>query len=140
MANEVKALALQTNKATEGIRLKIDTIQHSMTATVGEITQVSQVNTEINDLVASIATAVEEQAITTRDIANNVAQVAVGLRDMTGIVTQAAAVSMSLATEIDDVSQTSTEMECASEQVHTQVVALADQGQSLMDRVDTFKL
>ncbi len=140
VANEVKDLALQTNKATEGIRLKIDAIQHSMTATVGEITQVSQVNTEINDLVASIATAVEEQAITTRDIANNVGQVAVGLRDMTGIVTQAAEVSMSLATEIDDVSQTGTEMECASEQVHTQVVALAEQGQSLMDRVDTFKL
>ena len=66
VANEAKELAKQTNAATKDIRHKIDTMQRSTAGTVTEITAINRVMSEVDDLVASIATAVEEQAITTR--------------------------------------------------------------------------
>src|SRR5207253_3978970 len=104
VANEVKELAKQTNMATEDIREKIAAMQRSTEGTVAEIGQIHQVIIDVNDLVASIATAVEQQALTTRGIATNVGQAATGIKEMLGTVTHAAEVSEMIATEVAAVS------------------------------------
>ena len=71
VASEVKDLATQTNHASENIRAKIAAIQGSTENTVQTIAQVREVMTHVTDYVSTIAAAVEEQAITTRDMARN---------------------------------------------------------------------
>ena len=140
VANEVKELAKQTNAATEDIRRKIDTMQRSTAGTVTEITAINRVMSEVDDLVASIATAVEEQAITTREIANNTGQAAGGLKDMTGTVMEAAEVSQTIASDLLTVSQASGEMEAVSTELSTQATGLNTISQELKLLIEQFRL
>jgi methyl-accepting chemotaxis protein len=126
VANEVKALAQQTNTATEGIREKIEAIQQSTARAVQEIGQIHTVVTEVNESVASIASAVEEQAVTTKDMAQTVARVSHVARD--------------IADDMDSVSGVSTEMETTSTQLQNQAVSLTQMGQALQELVGTFRL
>jgi len=140
VANEVKELAKQTNAATEDIRRKIDTMQRSTAGTVTEITKINRVMNEVDDLVASIATAVEEQAITTREIANNTGQATGGLKDMTGTVTEAAEVSQTIAGDLLTVSQASEEMKAVSTKLSTQATGLNTISQELKLLIEQFRL
>ena len=140
VANEVKELAKQTNAATEDIRRKIDAMQRSTAGTVTEIAQISRVISEVNDLVTSIATAVEEQAITTREIANNTGQAAGGIKDMTGTVTEAAEISQTIARDLLTVSQASGEMEAVSTALSTQATGLHTISQELKRLIAHFRL
>ena len=140
VANEVKELAKQTNAATDSIRTKVHAIQRSTAGTVEKIAQISHVITDVNDLVASIASAVEEQAITTRDIASNIAQAATGIKDMLGPVTHAAAVSETMASEVAVVSNASTEMEAVSTHLNTNAASLVTMGQQLQQLMEQFQL
>jgi methyl-accepting chemotaxis protein len=140
VANEVKELAKQTNAATEDIRRKIDTMQRSTAGTVTEIAEINRVMSEVDDLVASIATAVEEQAITTREIANNTGQAAGGIKDMTGTVAEAAEVSQTIASDLLTVSQASGEMEAVSTELSTQAMGLNTISQELKLLIEQFRL
>ncbi len=74
VATEVKQLARQTAEATENIRGRIEAIQNSAQDAVQAIAEISDVVGKVNDVSRTIASAVEEQSITTRQIAQNVAQ------------------------------------------------------------------
>jgi len=140
VANEVKELAKQTNAATVNIRAKVDAIQRSTAGTVDKIAQISHVITDVNNLVASIAGAVEEQAITTRDIASNTAQAATGIRAMLGTVTHAAEVSETIASEVVVVSDASNEMEAVSIHLNNNAARLVTMGQQLQQLMAQFQL
>ncbi len=140
VAKEVKELAGQTNAATEDIRLKIATIQHSTEGTIEEIEQVNTVVHRVNNLVGNIATAVEEQAVTTKDMASNIGQIVTGLQDMTDSVTHATHVSHVIATDMATVSEVSTGIEASSSQLNTHAATLAKMGQTLKDIVNRFTL
>jgi methyl-accepting chemotaxis protein len=140
VANEVKALATQTNAATEDIRQKVEAMQRSTDSTVREITQIQQVMSDVNDLVASIASAVEEQAITTRDIAGNTGQAVTGLHAMVQTVTAATAVAGEMAGEMGTVHASSRELEATSDQLKQQATTLTQIGQALHNVVETFHL
>jgi chromosome segregation ATPase len=72
VANEVKDLAAQTNQATLEIREKIGAMQASTEKAVTKIRNINHVIHEVEDVIGSIATAVEEQTATTRDVASNI--------------------------------------------------------------------
>jgi methyl-accepting chemotaxis protein len=72
VANEVKELAKETAKATEDISQKIEAIQGDTGGAVDAIAQISSIIDQISDFQNTIATAVEEQAATTSEIARNV--------------------------------------------------------------------
>jgi methyl-accepting chemotaxis protein len=72
VANEVKELAKETANATEDISSKIVAIQGDTKESVQAIENISQIISTINDTQNSIASAVEEQAATTGDMARNV--------------------------------------------------------------------
>jgi len=153
VANEVKELAKQTNAATEDIRTKIATMQRSTAGTVAEITQIQQVMTDVNDLVMGIATAVEEQAVTTRDVADHIGRAAAGLQEMSktatrsatdiqetsGIVTQATLISDTIATAMASASQHGEEVSTVSAQFHSKAAGLAQMGRELQHLVEQFQ-
>jgi len=71
VANEVKELPKQTAVATEDISQKIEAIQNDTKAAVAAISQIGQIIGQINDFQNTIASAVEEQAATTNEIARS---------------------------------------------------------------------
>src|SRR5215813_7290100 len=78
VANEVKELAKETAKATEEIGQKIDAIQADTKGAVQAIGEISTIINQINDISNNIASAVEEQTVTTNEIARNVGEAAKG--------------------------------------------------------------
>ncbi len=100
VASEVKDLAKQTNNATEGIRGRIEAIQNSTDDTVTEMGNIHAVINEVNEIVTGIASAVEEQSATTRDIDGNITHASEGIQEMVKTVVQAADVARDVATNI----------------------------------------
>ncbi len=76
VANEVKELAKATARATEDIGLKIDAIQSDTRMAIDAIAHIGSIIDQINDMQATIATAVEQQTATTNEIGRNVAEAA----------------------------------------------------------------
>src|SRR5579863_3424657 len=98
--NEVKELAKQTAKATEDISRKITAIQADTEGAVGAIGTVSSIITQINDISATIATAVEQQSSTTNEMTRNTSEAASGAGNISaniGGVAKAAAGTLSRA-------------------------------------------
>jgi methyl-accepting chemotaxis protein len=76
VANEVKELARQTDRATAEIARHITSIQSDTAKSVESISSVVQVVERIDGYASSIAAAVEEQAATVRDVARHATEVA----------------------------------------------------------------
>jgi methyl-accepting chemotaxis protein len=82
VANEVKELAKQTAKATEDIGRKIEAIQGDTKGAVTAIEEISNIINQVNDISNSIASAVEEQTVTTNEIGHSVTEAAKGVGDI----------------------------------------------------------
>jgi methyl-accepting chemotaxis protein len=83
VANEVKELANQTAKATEDISRKIQAIQQDTQGAVTAIGQITEVIEQINDIQNTVASAIEEQSVTTSEIGRNLSEAAKGGADIT---------------------------------------------------------
>ncbi|WP_109120890.1 HAMP domain-containing methyl-accepting chemotaxis protein [Azospirillum sp. TSO22-1] len=79
VANEVKALAHQTSKATGEIAQQIGAIQQATAGTVDAIAAITTMVADIDQVATAVAAAVEQQGAATRDIARNIQQVATGI-------------------------------------------------------------
>lgn len=84
VALEVKALAIQTAKATEEIASQISRIQMATAHAVGAIGEITVTISEVSQIAITIAAAAEEQSAATLEISRNVGQAASG----TGTVTR----------------------------------------------------
>jgi methyl-accepting chemotaxis protein len=108
VANEVKELAKQTGSATEDISHKISAIQHDTQGAVAAIGQIGGIINQINDIANTIASAVEEQSVTTNEMSRNVAEAAKGtnqiVQNITGVA-QAAQSTASGATQTQAAAQ-----------------------------------
>lgn len=113
VANEVKELAKQTAKATEDIGQKIEAIQGDTKGAVQAIGEISTVINQINDISNNIASAVEEQTVTTNEIGRNVTEAAKGTGDIAkniAGVANAARETTQAATDTQKASQALTEL------------------------------
>jgi len=140
VANEIKELARQTAQATDEIKIRIEGIQNSTSGTVAQILQISKVIHDIDEIVSSIATAVEEQSITTNDIAGNVCEAARGIYEVTQNVSQSSTVALSIAREISGVNQAGEEISTNSSQVSLSADELKKLAKELKELVDIFKM
>ncbi len=140
VANEIKELAKQTAESTAEIKLKIDGIQSSAEGTVNQILQISKVINDVSDIVSTIATAVEEQSVTTKEIANNVVQVSEGVQEVTENVAQTSQVSGEVAKDIAEVNQAAHEMADNSSQVNESSEELSSLAEQLLEAVGKFKV
>ncbi|MCP5365052.1 MAG: cache domain-containing protein [Hyphomicrobiales bacterium] len=124
VASEVKTLANQTAKATEQISAQINGVRSEIDGTVGAIEAIVGTIGRINEIAASIASAVEEQGAATQEIACNVEQAAQGTQEVSSNiagVTRAA----------DDTGQAAT-------QVYDAAMELTRQSNSMRQCVETF--
>ncbi|MEH3075153.1 MAG: methyl-accepting chemotaxis protein [Quadrisphaera sp.] len=83
VATEVKELATESARTSEGIVAKVAAAQQDAIAASAAITQISDVVDRISALQATIASAVEEQTATTREMVRNIDEIANGSTDVT---------------------------------------------------------
>jgi methyl-accepting chemotaxis protein len=124
VAGEVKNLANQTAKATQDISEQITAIQNETNDAVGAIERIRDVITEVNEIATTIATAVEQQGVSTQEIARNVQQAARGTQDVNQ--------------NIESVSKAAGETGAAANQVLTASQEMSRQAEGLRGEVDKF--
>ena len=140
VANEIKELAKQTAEATDEIRNRIQGIQDSISGTITDIEQVPKVINDVDEIVSTIATAVEEQSTTTREIATNVAQASQGIQEVTENVTQSSNVTGEIAGEVSEVNRATGEMANSSSQINMSANELSKVADQLKSMVGQFKV
>lgn len=140
VANEIKDLAGQTATATLDIRDKIQGIQHATGVTVSEIEEISRVIAEVDQMVTTIATAVEEQSATTSEIVENITQVSSGISEVNRNVAQNSSVTSGIASDIASVNASADKMNTSSSEVHRMADELAQVSEKLKTMIERFQL
>jgi methyl-accepting chemotaxis protein len=97
VANEVKELARETARATEDIGAKIEAMQADTQRAVVDIGGIRNVIESIDALQTRIATAVEEQSVTTSEISRNIAEATTGSTEIAENILQVAQAAQSTA-------------------------------------------
>jgi methyl-accepting chemotaxis protein len=88
VANEVKELANQTAKATEEISTRVQTIQADADGAIDANSRIGDTIDRINEISTTIASAVEEQAVTTDEIGRNISDAASGTSEIAENIVQ----------------------------------------------------
>ncbi len=140
VANEIKDLAKQTAQATLDIKNQIHDVQQTTEASVAEINQISEVISGVNDIVATIAAAVEEQTAATREIANNIAQASQGIQEVNENVSQSSTVAGDITEDISKVNLAATGISESSKQVQDSSEGLQRMATELNAIVGSFKV
>lgn len=128
VANEVKTLAKQTAVATEDISAKVRDMQSSTLAAVKAIGGIASVITKINEIMANIAMAVEEQTATTNEISSSI----VGTADHAATLSENAE---TVITTMSQVSGTLEELAKGSEVIAHDVAAASSGADSVLVNV-----
>ncbi len=140
VAGEIKALAKQTAEATDEIGLKIGEVQTTTTESVDAIKSIVEIIDEINSIVTSVATAIEEQSVTTQEISNNVSQAAMGVQEVNENVNQTSAVAGEVTEDVHNVRQSAEEIKTGSVQINESALELSELAENLNEMVGRFKV
>ncbi len=140
VAHEIKELARQTSTSSSAIKTQILAVQENATDTVSEIDKITGVMTTINESIDTIAVAVEEQSVTTRDITANISQASLGIQEVNENVNQSASTANTMSSTIIDVAHSGVEISGSSEQVALSAQDLKDVAGQLNEVVGRFKI
>ena len=124
VAAEVKQLAEQTSRATDEISRQVGSIQGATKTVVGTIKTITEVTTDIADKSASIASAIEQQGMTTSQIAANMQQAA----DSTTIVNE----------NMVDVREAANETVSGVEDISKSFERVAEETEQIQSTIDDF--
>jgi methyl-accepting chemotaxis protein len=123
VASEVKALAVQTAKATEDIAGQIASVQSSTQSAVGAIGNIAARTQDIKQFTAAIATSVEQQSAATLEISQNVEQAATGTKSVVAVLRRVSTAIAEMQTSADTVLKASQAVEKASQSLRGSVEA-----------------
>jgi methyl-accepting chemotaxis protein len=121
VASEVKALAVQTAKATDDIASQIAAVQASTRSAVGAIGSVAGRMLEIRQFTAAIATSVEQQNAATQEISGSVAAAASGTKSVVAVLGRVSDAIADMHTSADTVLAASRAVERAAESLRDSV-------------------
>lgn len=140
VATEIKELANQTAKATLEIKKSIDASQKATIATVADINQIKKVTSDINEIISTIASAVEEQSSTTQHINEHTVTISTGISEVSENVSQASEVTRMITEDISEVSRTASEISDNSYQVKMSAEGLQVLAKNLNNLISTFSV
>jgi methyl-accepting chemotaxis protein len=110
VANEVKELAKETSKATQDIARKIETIQTDTNGAVGAIGEIREAINRVNDIQATVASAIQQQATTTTEIEKNVNHGARGTEEISANIAGVADAARSTSSGASDTQRAAGEL------------------------------
>jgi methyl-accepting chemotaxis protein len=140
VANEIKELAKQTASATVDIKVQIEGMQGTTKSTIADIQNISKVINEINEVITSIASAVEQQSAATSEISGNVAQAAAGIGEVNENVAQSSIAIQDVSRDISEISIGSEEINSSSKNVNQSANELSKLAEQLSGLVSRFKV
>lgn len=140
VANEIKELAKQTAEATVDIKIQIEGMQGTTSATISDIQKISGVITEINEVITTIATAVEQQSAATSEISENIAQASAGIGEVNENVAQSSVAVQDVSRDISEISNGSSEINSSSQNVNQSANELSRLAEQLDGLVRKFKV
>jgi methyl-accepting chemotaxis protein len=123
VAGEVKDLARESADASEDITRRVDAIRTDTENAVGAIAEIGSVIARIKDFQTSIAGAVEEQTATTREMARNVSEAAVGSATIADSITGVAAAAGETSNGVSAARSAAGELAVMSDELQTLVGA-----------------
>jgi methyl-accepting chemotaxis protein len=121
VANEVKELATATGRATAEISGQVDAIQTDTETAVASIGEIGEIIARIEAIQTTIASAVEEQAVTTSEIGRNVTEAARGTSEIAENVTGVAQAAESTAVGVGTTREAAEELARMAEELKTLV-------------------
>jgi methyl-accepting chemotaxis protein len=124
VAQEVKALAAQTAKATDDIRTQVDEMRTATDSSVAAIKEIGATIGQISSIASTIAAAVEQQGAATQEIAGSIQQAAEG--------------TTHVANSIAEVSRGAVETSAATGNVLGSSKVLANESVKLRQEMDNF--
>ena len=130
VANEVKELARQTAGATENIREKVESMQTNTAASIRAIDSIVDVITEINNIMSTIASAVEQQTATTNEIAKSITEAASSAEAVSKNVSECARHSDETATNVKEAIEAGSNI---TEQINDQASHMETIAQKVVD-------
>lgn len=125
VANEVKELARQTGRATEVIRGKVKSMQKNTEAAVRAIEVIVNVISEINTIMNTIASAVEEQTASTNEISKSIAETASNSNSVSKNVQEAAQRASETSNNVQEVVQAGREISYKLDEVSQAALIIA---------------
>ncbi|MBE0584640.1 MAG: methyl-accepting chemotaxis protein [Desulfofustis sp.] len=140
VANEIKELAKQTADATVDIKNQIEEMQNTTDGTITDIKNITEIINEINEIITTIATAVEQQSAATSEISENVAQAAAGIAEVNENVAQSSIAIGDITKDIGEISSTSEEVNQGSRNVKDSATELSRLAEQLDGLVRRFKV
>jgi hemerythrin-like metal-binding protein len=140
VANEIKELARQTASATKDITVEIEGIQASTSDTVADISRIADVIGEVDDIVSTIAAAVDVQTTNTTEIAENVMQASAGIAEVNEKITRSSIFSLEIAEDIAEVNQIAGTLAENSGQVRINSGDLTSLAEELKVMIGEFKV
>jgi len=140
VANEIKELAKETASATSKIKAAINEIQKQTGSTIKDIEAITMVISDVNDIVSSIVTAVEEQSITTNEIVSNVTQASSGITEINQNVAGSSKMTSMMSEGVGQVKARSIEVKENSRQIRASADELSDLSDKLTQLVSKFTI
>ncbi|MEW6079837.1 MAG: methyl-accepting chemotaxis protein [Thermodesulfobacteriota bacterium] len=140
VADEVKQLANQTQEAVEGIRQKLTAMARVRMETISDIGQINDVIRKVDEVVSSIAASIEEQNISTKDIARNVEEINRGASDVNRKVMESAGLSRQMVTDMSDLGQAVDDVSAAGESVRESAGKLSLMSEKMTQLVSKFEV
>lgn len=139
VASEIKDLASQTAVATLEISKRISEIQTDTSGAIEEIEHISGVINNINDIISTIASSVEQQSLATREISSNIGLASHGIDEVSANVQSSSRVSEEISGDINEVEIASVNIANSSGQVKGSAEDLAKIAELLKNLVGQFK-
>lgn len=154
VANEVKELASQTSTANKDIKDKVEIIQNAIGATLEAIKGMSDTIASVNEIVASIAAAAEQQSVSSAEIAQNVSATqhrianmhsnalssAESLKDINGQLAETAKTSHVVVTTIQRIAREGENLSITSAANHAQIAQMHVATGEILSDFDTIRL
>lgn len=140
VAGEIKQLAGQTAQATSEITNEILQIQKIIAETVREMSEIADVNHAVSDIVSGISTSVEEQSVTTNEVAENIAEASQGMQSVNQKLAHSSEAYQCLSRDIDRISESTAEVSGNSLNVTFSAEKLLKLAEDLSQKVSIFKV
>lgn len=139
VANEIKELAQQTATATEDVKERIKGIQSSTQSALAGNARIANVIGTINELVATIAAAINEQARVAKETAVNIASANSGVTQANQLVANEASVVESIARDVGEVTVAANKISGVSDGLRQNADRLLNSSSGLQELVTKFK-
>ncbi len=138
VAEEVKQLADQTELAVQDIQQKLIAMGRFRAEAVSDIGQITGVIKSVDEVVSTIASSIEQQNATTREIAANIEEANRGVSEVNRQVTDSAGLSKQVAADISYLNSAVEEVKLAGESVKESAEKLARMNENMKQLADQF--